>query len=184
MHDEDDFLRKLLENPADDTTRMVYADWLDERGDDQSKLKAQFLRVTVRLMGPIQRHGWRSARKKELQQLAAKLPTEWLAVVSRVRVENCPRARAKQTEEFAGHYGIRFSFICEKRWDELTATDENTTMRFCEGCQQLVHYCETIDQAREQAWQGHCVAVSLGVIREGGDLEPTRWLTLGRPGII
>ena len=26
MHDEGDFLRKLLENPADDTTRLVYAD--------------------------------------------------------------------------------------------------------------------------------------------------------------
>ena len=48
MHDEADFLHKLLENPADDTARLVYADWLDERGDEESKTKAQFLRLTVR----------------------------------------------------------------------------------------------------------------------------------------
>lgn len=30
MHEESDFLQKLLEKPADDTARLVYADWLDE----------------------------------------------------------------------------------------------------------------------------------------------------------
>ena len=33
MLTEDVFLAKLLETPADDTTRLVYADWLDEQGD-------------------------------------------------------------------------------------------------------------------------------------------------------
>src|SRR5262245_23250360 len=165
MHDEDDFLRKLLENPADDTTRMVYADWLDERDDSESKAKAKFLRVTVRLMGPIQRHGWRSARKKELQRLAATLPTDWLAVVSRVRVENCA---AKRAEDMQREVPMLTVYVCDKRWDEMHATAD-VAVRFCERCERNVHYCDTILVARDHAQQGHCIAVDLGIIRRDND---------------
>src|SRR4051794_3547820 len=114
MHDEGDFLRKLSENPADDTLRMIYADWLDELGDEASKKKAQFLRVTVRLMGPIQRVGWRHARRKELHELAKELPGEWLAVVSRLKIENCANcveaARKADADELARH-GILFNLV-------------------------------------------------------------------------
>src|SRR5689334_21802891 len=40
MLNDDVFLAKLLEGPADDTTRLVYADWLDEQGDSISTAKA------------------------------------------------------------------------------------------------------------------------------------------------
>src|SRR4051812_7173093 len=119
MNSEADFLHMLLENPTDDNTRMVYADWLDELGDAESRAKAHFLRVTVRLMGPIQRAGWRSARKKELQQLAPALPAAWLAVVSKVKVERCgdpeaePNGRLNADLEFA-RLGIRFNFVCDQ----------------------------------------------------------------------
>jgi uncharacterized protein (TIGR02996 family) len=32
MHTDSDFLSRLLENPADDVTRLVYADWLHAPG--------------------------------------------------------------------------------------------------------------------------------------------------------
>jgi uncharacterized protein (TIGR02996 family) len=169
MHDESDFLRKLLENPADDTTRLVYADWLDEHDDEESQAKAKFLRVTVHLMGPIQRVGWRKKREIELQQLAAKLPTDWLAVVSRLKVESCGAKRA--TNELWERYQRQFDFVCDKRWDEMTTTEDNT-VRHCEQCKENVHYCDTITDAREHAQQGHCVAVDLGIIRRAGDLDP------------
>jgi uncharacterized protein (TIGR02996 family) len=181
MHDEDAFLQKLLENPADDTLRMVYADWLDERGGDESRAKAQFLRVTVRLMGPIRRIGWRSARHKELHQLAALLPPAWLAVTSRLKIEGCADARARLDPDELAQYGIRFNVVCDKRWDELTATDD-ATVRHCGTCKQNVHFCDTIEAARARAWRGECVAVSLGVIRHGKDLEvPTM---VGSPSVI
>lgn len=40
-----DFIAALQVNPADDALRLVYADWLDERGD----LRAEFLRADVEL---------------------------------------------------------------------------------------------------------------------------------------
>jgi uncharacterized protein (TIGR02996 family) len=172
MHDEDDFLRALLDNPADDTTRLVYADWLDERNENQGAAKARFLRLTTQLSGA-------SGDKKiktELQLLAAKLDTDWLAIVSRLKIENCGAMRA-------GPEGLRearnlFELVCDKSWDELTATDD-TVIRFCGACHQNVHYCDTIMNAREHARQGHCVAVDLGIIRRNGDLRPPR-LLMGR----
>jgi uncharacterized protein (TIGR02996 family) len=182
MHDESDFLRKLLENPADDTVRFVYADWLDERADEESKLKSQFLRLTAKLLEPNRTAGWRKARRKEMQPLAAKLPTNWLAIVSRLKVEGC-RAKVKEPTP-----GLRFSmdfvnraftFVCDRNWDEMAPTEDNAVRR-CEQCQENVHYCDTLAVAREHAQQGHCIAVDLGIIRREDDLSPHR-MWAGRP---
>ena len=162
MHDEDDFLRALSENPADDTLRMIYADWLDERADDTSKAKAQFLRVTVRLMGPIQRVGWRSARRKELHELAQTLPTEWLAVVSRLKVTNCFETTRK-TGAGSAVFGFQTYAVCDRRWDQLTTTDDPTVRR-CAECEQNVYFCDTIEDTREHVGKGHPVAVCLGLL--------------------
>jgi uncharacterized protein (TIGR02996 family) len=171
MHDEDGFLHELLENPADDTTRLVYADWLDERGDPVSVAKAKFLRITSRLLEPNRKAGWRKARRAELQVLAATLDTSWLAIVSRLRIESCVGKRAEAREQ--RRYRQLFELVCDKRWDELNVTEDNA-VRYCEGCKQNVHYCDTITQAREHARQGHCVAIDLGIIRRDNDLAPPR----------
>ena len=170
MHDENDFLRAVMENPADDTIRMVFADWLDERGDDESQAKAKFLRVTVRLMGPIKRVGW---RERPAQGATRTRPGAAAPRGSRSSAgcafESCPVAKAKAAEVEMSVHGIRF-VVCDRRWDELTATAD-PTVRHCDACQKNVHYCDTIDAARAHAHRGECVAVSLGVIRYGNDLE-------------
>jgi len=38
MNDETSFLRAILAKPGDAATRLVYADWLEERGDPRAKL--------------------------------------------------------------------------------------------------------------------------------------------------
>ena len=148
MHRERDFLRKLLENPADDTTRLVYADWLDEQNDFTSTAKSQFLRLTARP----------DTADTELQRLAGQFDSAWLAVVSRLKVENCEVARAKQDANLLWEkFGIRFNVVCDKRWEELTATDDDA-VRFCEGCKQQVHYCDSIEapartRGKVNAWR-------------------------------
>jgi uncharacterized protein (TIGR02996 family) len=44
--DEAEFLRAIVTRPADDTVRLVYADWLDERGESD---RAAFIRVQIEL---------------------------------------------------------------------------------------------------------------------------------------
>ena len=39
------FLQTVLENPADDGARLVYADWLEEQGDP----RGEFIRVQIEL---------------------------------------------------------------------------------------------------------------------------------------
>ncbi|HVL11543.1 MAG TPA: TIGR02996 domain-containing protein [Gemmata sp.] len=173
MRAETDFLRKLLENPADDATRLVYADWLDEHGDPLSSAKSQFLRLTARP----------DAEEVELQRLASQFDSDWLAVVSRLKVENCAAARAKQDANLLWEkFGIRFNVVCDRRWEDLAATDDNA-VRFCDDCKQHVHYCDTIEAARRHAWKGECVAVNLGVIRQERDLEQPVMM-VGAAGII
>lgn len=45
MSDDDAFLRSIRQNPADHLRRLVYADWLDERGDP----RGEYLRLACRL---------------------------------------------------------------------------------------------------------------------------------------
>ena len=177
MHTDQDFLRKLLDNPSDDTARLVYADWLDEQDDPTAKLKSEFLRLTVRLADPTQKAAAWLRLYKKLQPLAAQLDTDWLAVVSRLKVENCAgkREAARQTQSARS----LFEFVCDQQWEQMTPTADGA-VRLCERCRENVHYCDTITVAREHARQGHCVAVDLGIIRRDGDLERSRLLVKGR----
>lgn len=40
------FLLDIIENPADDTPRLVYADWLEDHGEPE---RAEFIRLQVEL---------------------------------------------------------------------------------------------------------------------------------------
>jgi hypothetical protein len=106
-----------------------------------------------------------------MQPLAAALPTEWLAVVSRLTIDYCGAKRAESDRyELLTH---QFEFVCDQEWDDMTPT-ENAAVRHCERCKENVHYCDTIVTARRHARQGHCVAVDLGIIRRDNDLAPPR----------
>jgi uncharacterized protein (TIGR02996 family) len=45
------FLHDICQNPADDAVRLIYADWLDDRGLPGDAERAEFIRFQVRL-GP------------------------------------------------------------------------------------------------------------------------------------
>jgi uncharacterized protein (TIGR02996 family) len=69
------FLRAISSAPDDNTLRLVYADWLEERGD----LRAEFVRLQVRLKEvPADDPGLPLLQARE-EQLRAKCPAYWLA---------------------------------------------------------------------------------------------------------
>jgi uncharacterized protein (TIGR02996 family) len=80
MTDDRAFVNTLLARPTDSTARLVYADWLDERGD----VRGEYLRLSVEMS----RHASKSRRHAVLsERLAALRPgidPEWLASVSRL----------------------------------------------------------------------------------------------------
>src|SRR5262245_7735266 len=100
----------------------------------------------------------------KLQKLAAELDPGWLAVVSHPKLEACR---------------VSFQFECPQQWEKLTPTGTDT-MRFCENCKRSVHYCDTLQEARDHAAAGHCVAITLALVRRPDDLfRPPRTGVVG-----
>jgi uncharacterized protein (TIGR02996 family) len=75
--DEDAFMRACAEAPTDRTVRLVYADWLEERGDD----RARYLRLEQEVYA--RHHGMEntSGLDAEFAALAAGLKPEWMDLV-------------------------------------------------------------------------------------------------------
>src|SRR5262245_53147034 len=113
MYTDATFLAHLEADPTDDTTRLVYADWLDEQGDAESAAKAEFLRGTVQLVPRPGQKGGRKARRKRLQKLAAGLDAAWLAVVSHLAIENCYRKRTE--DEARRDFRVPSDYLCDRR---------------------------------------------------------------------
>jgi uncharacterized protein (TIGR02996 family) len=70
---DDGFFHALQQDPDDDTLRLVYADFLEERGDEASAARAELIRVQVELAAPAplgrrapERAGRLAARQDEL----------------------------------------------------------------------------------------------------------------------
>ena len=109
-------------------------------------------------------------RTQRIRELVVNLDPDWLALVSKLVVENCPVQRERQQADDP-ILPVPFNFVCDRRWVALELTDTDT-VRHCAGCDRDVHYCDTIIDARKHAWQGHCIALDIGVIRRDRDLEP------------
>lgn len=165
---DDHFLQALAATAGDDGVRLAYSDWLEERGDVDALAKAEFLRLTVKASKSRRKGGSRKDRKR-LQELAAALDTDWLAVVSRLAIENCPVERERGTR--GQRLAVRFNFLCERRWEELRPTEDHA-QRFCDSCQERVYYCDTIVEARQHARLQHCIAIDLGIPRRTHDWRP------------
>ncbi|MCE9560982.1 MAG: TIGR02996 domain-containing protein [Planctomycetes bacterium] len=74
MNEDEAFIRAIVDNPGDDTPRLVYADWLDDHDDP----RGPYLRAE---------HEWAAthdpSESETLRQLAKKLDPVWAARVSR-----------------------------------------------------------------------------------------------------
>ncbi len=159
MSDEAAFLAGIRAEPKDDLRRLVYADWLDERGDDESRLKAEYLRLEVHISGLADDHPERDGLILTLRDVAMPLPVGWKTEVAKVPIENC---------------GVRWRFQCPKKWDQLEET-YSPSVRFCSACRKDVHFCRSVEEARERAETGgHCVVIDLGVRRRHGDMDMLR----------
>lgn len=77
MADDHAFLSAISANPNDLVTRLVYADWLDERGD----LRAELVRLQVRLLGLSSDDPEHPSLKAREQELRGQCPPYWLAIL-------------------------------------------------------------------------------------------------------
>src|SRR5262245_42997085 len=74
MTEEQAFLSAIVANPDDQTAKLVYADWLDERDDPRAEIVR--LKVTVDTLAD----GWVAARDR-LAELEPTAPARWLVLL-------------------------------------------------------------------------------------------------------
>lgn len=162
MNDNEAFIRAILADPGDQATRLVYADWLEENGDQQ---RAEFLRLDAVLAEKEakqddraeQRERVRTARMRgRLMRLQTTLDPMWLAAVGHHPIENCV---------------FQFAFKCPQRWDRLKAT-EDVAVRSCDQCRRKVYYCCSVDEVRRHALAGDCVALDRRIASAAVGLYP------------
>ena len=71
---DDAFLQAILENPDDDTPRLIYADWLEERGDP----RGEFIRVQCHLAAMSADDERRARLEQYERELLARHQDRWL----------------------------------------------------------------------------------------------------------
>lgn len=164
MSDEAAFLNHLREQPHDDTARMVYADWLEERDTDEATAKAEYLRAEAELVAFAADDPRRPEIEDRLRLLALGVSLDWRTTVAKVAV----------------HCGVHFT-ACPKRWDELALT-EASGVRHCDACDRDVTYCDDPDAAKMLAMNDKCIALDLKLNKRPGEFK--RGIRVGGIGII
>lgn len=139
----------------DATSRLVYADFLEQRGELQ---RADFLRTQEAIVECDPESPAFDMHATRLRMLAASIEMKWRHAVARPVVEGC---------------SLRFNVRCPKEWGSLAPT-ERSDVRHCETCQKHVYYCPSVAIARRHVDEGSCVAIDVIPKRERGDLDPSQ----------
>lgn len=81
--DEIPFLNALFHSPKDEVPRLIYADWLEERGDARS----EFLRLEVDLSHPRGKRKRRNLESKMRKQ-SQTIDSWWTALITNIRYKH------------------------------------------------------------------------------------------------
>jgi uncharacterized protein (TIGR02996 family) len=104
MTEEQAFVRAIQADPDDATLRMVYADWLEERGDP----RGEYLRLSSELASSSQKTPSRRGRKarapradlwSRLQRLRPAINREWLASIGCLFHFHCATSASERLDE-------------------------------------------------------------------------------------
>lgn len=143
----------------DHASRSVYADWLEERGDNA---RAEYLRLQELLLAEPEDRPELQPLRDRLRQLAGGLDLDWRREVGRPVLEGC----------------LVQEVPCPKDWGELAPTARDN-MRMCESCSQPVIYVTTTEELVARARDGLCMAIDPAVLRSPDDIHAARRSMMG-----
>ena len=144
--DERPFLLAAMNCKLDDAARGEYVELLEVK----DPIRAEWLRLGVEL------HQHATDDTSVHQRLAAlgrQINYDFKRVFDHENIINCGNAKNEKPR-------VRFSLVCDKRWETLLPTEEDS-VRHCNECQTQVHYCHTVREAEAHARAGNCIAVPI-----------------------
>ncbi len=145
------YLIPAMDGKLDDAGRLVYAKLLD----DLDPLRAEWVRLEVALQAQATTD---TNIHRRFIELGREIGHDFQRMMRRKNVLNCGQG-ANETRR------VRFSFICERRWETLQPT-ESSTARHCNACDSRVYHCSTVNEAETHARAGHCIAVSYDLVEK------------------
>lgn len=151
--DELSFLGEIETDLDDNTARLIYADWLQERGD----VRGEYLRTEVALASGGGEIKDLEAAVVRIEQLKSEIDSDWLALVSRSAIEGCYKSYLESRD-------------CPGRWRALPRTDQ-PRIRVCETCEKAVLFCENVKEAKYYLNRNLGVAIEASCERSVDDLE-------------
>ena len=92
MNDDSGFLQAIRDNPDDDAHRLVYADWLQERGDPRGedlRLECELLRIRARLD---------ELRLQVDQEWRRQVVSSWCVVLDSLHADSTPQVTRALSE--------------------------------------------------------------------------------------
>ena len=107
MTPEDAFLEDTRENPEDDAVRLIYADWLEDRGDPGDADRAEFIRLQIRSL-PLRGEDLVECHRRE-RELLERHWDDWTAPLWRIL--------GRKTVSAAGPLRFRRGFLHELTLD-------------------------------------------------------------------
>src|SRR5262249_2970540 len=165
MPEEDAFILAILASPRDDAPRLVFADWLEERGD----ARGEFLRILMRLEtlsekeAPAQMKA-KLARVREIAALRQRLralrdvvPLDWGLGLTGGWIEHCNM--------------VGFGVKCPRRW-ELMSESVDPEIRRCGHCSREVWFCWSASDVHEALCSGHPIVKALAMDRAEPEVAP------------
>ena len=134
---------------GDAASRMVYADWLEERGETTRAelLRLQELLADIDATDSDRRAQFQHAVRR-LGALASDIDPEWRLLVGRPVVEHCRPSSAG----------------CTQDWGTLMPTGD-TSVRCCTICSEHVYYASSRAEGSAHARAGRCFVVDLLELR-------------------
>ena len=152
--DEEAYIAAILASPRDDVSRLVYAGWLEERGD----VRGEWLRIIVRLQqllyhaapepmaGKLQWVREVAKLQRRMRQLRDVVPEDWALRVQQGHIEHCNIPDAH----------------CPREWLRLPLSDQ-PARRLCVGCLRWVWFCWSAREVHEAMVSGHPVVKALAL---------------------
>ena len=105
--DEPAFMAAILDTPDDDTPRLVFADWLDERGGDDDRARAALIRAQCRAEVLPEGSAARKKLEREANALIRAHGKRWAAPLTALRLG-------------VDHYEFRRGFLDSVRMSATT----------------------------------------------------------------